>query len=61
MPNENLKLFSLLLDSCRLVSCCPAFFDLLILLGQQGLIILLLKSRPNLGPHRVIPYSPMKC
>ena len=38
----------------------PASIDLLISLGQQGLIILRLKNGPTLGPRRVIPYSPIK-
>ena len=40
--------------------CFPAFFNLLISLGQQGLVILHLRSGSNLGPHRVIPHSPIK-
>ena len=36
------------LDLCLFVPCSPVLFDLLILLGQQGLITLLLKSGPNL-------------
>ena len=40
--------------------CFPLFFDVLISLGQKGLIILLLKSRPNLGLRSMIPYSPIK-
>ena len=47
----------------RLMSFCPsfpAFFDLLISLGQYRLIILLLKGGPNLAPHTLMPYSPMK-
>ena len=38
----------------------PAFLDLLISLGQRKLAILRLKSGPNLGPRRVILYSPIK-
>ena len=47
----------------RLITFRPlflAFFDLLISLGQQGLITLLLKSGYNLGPRRVVLYSPIK-
>ena len=36
------------------------FFDLLTSLGQQELIILLLRSGPNLGLRRVIQHSPIK-
>ena len=42
------------------VPCFPAFFALLISLGQQGLIILRFKSGPILGPSRLISYSPIK-
>ena len=44
--------------SVQVVPCFPAIFDLLIPLGLWGLIILLLKSGLNLGPRKVIPYSP---
>ena len=48
------------LDFGFFVPCSPTFFDLLISLGQHGLMILRLESGPALGPRRVIPYSPIK-
>ena len=48
------------LDLCRFIPCLPAFFDLLISLGQQGLITLRFKGGPTLGSRRVIPYSAIK-
>ena len=34
------------IDLCLFVPCFPAFFDLLISLGQKGLITVLLKGAP---------------
>ena len=49
------------LDLRLFVPCFPASLDLLMSLGQQGLIIILLKSGPTLGLRRVVPhYSPIK-
>ena len=42
------------------VPCSLAFFDLLITLGQGGLITLHWKSGANLGPLGMTPYSPIK-
>ena len=42
------------------VPCFPAFFDLFLSIGQQGLVILLLKNGPNLGLRSVILYPPVK-
>ena len=36
--------------------CFPAFFDLLISLGQWGFMILRLKGGPTLGARRGVPY-----
>ena len=35
------------IDSCLFIPCSPAFFDLLISLGQQGLIVVHVKSGLN--------------
>ena len=45
---------------CLFASCFPAFFDMLISLGENGPMIFLFKSGPNLGPRRMIPYSQIK-
>ena len=45
---------------CAIALVSPAFFDLLISLGQQGLITLLLQSGPNSGPRSMILYSSIK-
>ena len=48
------------LDLCLHAPCFPAFFDLLISLGEKGLMILHLKRGPNLGMRCMTPYSPIK-
>ena len=54
------KLVIVIIDLRLFALCFTAFFDLLISLGQKGLITFLLKGGSNSGLHRVIPYSPNK-
>ena len=58
-PNLNLH-SSAEIDLCFHVPSFPALFDLLISLGQLGLIILLLESGSTLSALGVIPYLPIK-
>ena len=44
IPDIHIVLLSYVQDLRLVVPCFPSFFDLRISLGQQGLIILLLKS-----------------
>ena len=60
MLMKNFQMCRTRIDLCLFVPCFPAFFDLLISLGQKKLIIVLLKRGPNIGRRRVFPYSLIK-
>ena len=48
------------LDLYRFVPCFPASFDLLMSLGQKGLMIVLLHSWHTLGLRKVVLHSPIE-